>query len=54
MGLEVLAEQLVATTTVEAGSAQLGVVGDDALADLEVFDLGPDGGDDADGLVAGD
>lgn len=49
-----LTEQLVATTAVEACSAQLGVIGDDSLADLEVFDLGSNGGDYADGLVAGD
>lgn len=54
MGLEVLTEQLIPTTAVEACSAQLGVIGDDSLADLEVFDLGSNGGDYADGFVAGD
>lgn len=54
MGLEVLTEQLVATTAVEACSAQLGVIGDDSLANFEVFDLGSNGRDNADGFVAGD
>ena len=49
-----LAEQLIATTTVEACSAQLGIIGDDSLADLEVFNLRSNGGDYAHGLVAGD
>jgi hypothetical protein len=54
VGLEVLTEQLVATAAVEAGPAQLGVISDNSLADLEVLDLGSNGGDYADGLVAGD
>ena len=54
MGLEVLAEQFIAAAAVEAGAAELGVVGDDALADLEVLDLGANGSDDTDGLMAGD
>lgn len=54
MGLEVLAEQFIATAAVEAGAAELGVVGDDALADLEVLDLRTNGCDDTDGLMAGD
>lgn len=49
-----LTEQLIATTAVEACSAQLGVIGDDSLADLEVFDLWSNRGDYADGFVAGD
>lgn len=49
-----LTEQLIPTTAEEACSAQLGVIGDDSLADLEVFDLGSNGGDYADGFVAGD
>lgn len=54
VSLEVLAEQFIAATAVEAGTAELGVVGDHALADQEVLDFGTDGGHDADGLVAGD
>jgi hypothetical protein len=54
VGLEVLAEQLIATTAVEAGSAQLRVIRNDTLADLEVFDFWPHSGDDADGFMAGD
>lgn len=49
-----LTEQLITTTAVEACSAQLGVIGDDSLADLEVFDFGPNGGDNADGFMTGD
>lgn len=54
MGLEVLAEQFIAAAAVEAGAAKLGVIGDDALADLEVLNLGANGSDDTDGLMAGD
>lgn len=54
MSLKVLTEQLIPTTAEEACSAQLGVIGDDSLAVLEVFDLGSNGGDYADGFVAGD
>lgn len=54
MSLEMLTEQLITTTAVEACSAQLGVVGDDSLADLKVFDLGSNGGDNANGLMARD
>jgi hypothetical protein len=54
VSLEVLTEQLITTTAVEACSAQLGVIGDDSLANLEVFDLGSNGGDNADSFVAGD
>lgn len=53
VGFEVLAEQLISTATVKAGTAQLGVVGDDSLADLEVPDFGANGCDHTDGLVAG-
>lgn len=54
MGLEVLAEQLIAAAAVEAGAAELGVVGDDALADLDFLDLWANGSDNANGLMAGD
>jgi hypothetical protein len=53
VGLEVLTQQQLATATVEALHAELGVVGDDSLADVEALDGRADGGDDADGLVAG-
>lgn len=53
VSLEVLAEQLVAAAAVEADAAQLGVVCDHALADLEVLDFGAHGGNDADCFVAG-
>ena len=35
-------------------AAELGIVSCDAVADLEIGNLGSDGGDDAHGLVAGD
>jgi hypothetical protein len=54
VGLEVLAEQFISTTAVEAGSAQLRVIRNNTLADLEIFDFWSDGRDDADGFVAGD
>jgi hypothetical protein len=54
VGFEVLTEQLISTATVEASAAQLRVVGDNPLADLEVFDFGTNGSDHTDGLVAGD
>jgi hypothetical protein len=54
VGLEVLAEQFISTAAVEAGSAQLRVIRNDTLANLEIFDFWSDGGDDADGFVAGD
>jgi hypothetical protein len=53
VGLEVLAEQFITTTAVEAGSAQLRVIRNNTLSDLEIFDFWSDGGDDADGFVAG-
>lgn len=54
VGLEVLAEQFITATAVEASAAELGVVGDHTLADLKVLDFGTDGSNDAYRLVAGD
>lgn len=54
MSFEVLAEQLITTTAVEAGTTELRVVGDDTLTNLEVLDFGTNGGDNTNGLVAGD
>lgn len=54
VGFEVFAEQLIAATAVEALAAELGVVGDDAVTDVEALDLGADGGDDTDSFVTGD
>jgi hypothetical protein len=52
MRLEVLAKQLLASTTVETFAAQLRVVGTDALAKCETFDLGAHSGYHANSLVA--
>lgn len=52
MCLKVLAEELVAATAVEALAAELRVVGNDALADLEPLDFGSDGRNDTDRFVA--
>lgn len=52
VGFEVLAEQLLATTAVEALSTKLRVVGDDTIPDLEALDLGTDGSNDTDGFMA--
>ena len=54
VGLEVFAEQLIAATAVEALATKLGVVGDDAVTDVEALDFGADGGDDTDCFVTGD
>ena len=54
VGFKVLAEQQLATATVEAFATQLGVVGTDSFSELEALDVLARGGDDADGLVAGD
>ena len=54
MSFEVLTEQLISTTTIEAGTAKLGVIGNNTLANLEVFDLGADGSHYADSFMAGD
>lgn len=50
--LEMLTEQLLATTAVEALSTKLRVVGDDTIPDLEALDLGTDGSNDTDGFMA--
>lgn len=52
MGLEILTEQFLASTAVEALAAKLGIVCADSFADLEAFDLGAHGGYHADSLMA--
>src|SRR2546421_11192007 len=52
MRLEVLAKQLLASPTVETFAAQLRVVGTDAFAKCEAFDLGAHSGYHANSLVA--
>ena len=52
MSLEVLAEQSLTTTTVEAFSAELRVIGADTLANDEVLYGRSDSSNDTDGLVA--
>jgi hypothetical protein len=54
VSVEIFAQELLAAAAVEALAAEFGVVGHDAVADLEPLDFGPDGGDFADGFVAGD
>lgn len=51
MRLKVLAEELLATSAVEALAAEFGVIGDNAITNLEALDLGSHGGDNADGLM---
>lgn len=52
VGFKVLAEELLSASAVEAFSAEFGVVSDDAVPDLETFDLGADRGDNADSLMS--
>jgi hypothetical protein len=52
MGLEMLAEQLLASTAIKALTAELRVVCADSVADLEAFNLGAHGCHHANGLVA--
>jgi hypothetical protein len=52
VGLEMLAEQLLAAAAVEAFSAKLRVVGNDTLPDLETLDLGANGSNHTNSLVA--
>lgn len=54
MGFKVLTEQFISTATIEAGTAKLRIIGNDTLANLEVFDLGTDGGHHADRFMAWD
>jgi hypothetical protein len=53
VGFEVFAEQLISTATVEASATQLGVISDNTLTNLKVFDLGTNGSNYTHGLVAG-
>jgi hypothetical protein len=52
MGLEMLTEQFLASTAVEALAAKLGIVCADSLANLKAFDLRPHGGYHANSLMA--
>jgi galactose-1-phosphate uridylyltransferase len=52
VGLKVLAEQLIAPTTIETLAAELRIVSDDTIADIEALDLGTHRCNDTDGLVA--
>jgi hypothetical protein len=52
MGMEVLAEQLIAATAVEALAAELRVVRNDTVADFEAFDLGTHSRNNTDGFMA--
>lgn len=54
VGFEFFAEKKLAATTVETLHAELGIVGNDSLANVETLDGWADGCDDADGLMAGD
>ncbi len=49
----VLAEQILAATTVEAMAAELSVVSGDAVANFEVGNLRSDSGDNSHGFVSG-
>jgi hypothetical protein len=51
VGLEVLAEQLLTATAVEAFSTEFRVVGNDTLTDLEALDLGTNSGNNTNSLV---
>lgn len=52
MGLEILTEQFLASTAVEALAAKLGIVCADSFADFEAFDLRAHGGYHANSLMA--
>ncbi len=54
MGFEVLAEQQLATTTVEAFAAELGIVRTDSFSNFEAFYVLPHPCDDTDRLMTGD
>lgn len=53
-GLKVLAEKLITTAAVEAGTAELRVVCNDTFANLESSCLGPESSDNTNNLVARD
>lgn len=52
VSFEVLAEQLLSSSAVEALAAKLGVVGNNTVTDLETLDLGSNCGNNTDSLVA--
>jgi hypothetical protein len=52
VSLKVLAEQLITATAVEALTAELRVIGNNPFTDLEAFDLGSDGSDNTNSLMA--
>jgi hypothetical protein len=52
MSLKVLAEQLITATAVEALAAELRVIGNNTLTNLEALDLGTDSRDDASSFMA--
>lgn len=54
MGFKMLAEQQLATTTIEAFSTEFGVVGTDSFANLEAFYILAHRRDDANCFMAGD
>jgi hypothetical protein len=52
--LEVLAEELIATATVEASAAELRVIGNNTISKLKALDLGAEGSHNTNDLVARD
>lgn len=54
MGFKVLAEQDLATTTVEAFAAKLGIIGDNSLSQFKAFYILAHGCDDPDRLMTRD
>lgn len=54
MSLEVLAEQQLATTTVEAFTAEFGIIRTDSVSEFEAFHALSHACNDTDGLMAGD
>lgn len=53
-GLEVLAEKLITAAAIEASAAELRVIGNDTISELEALDLRAEGSHNTDDLVAGD
>jgi len=54
VGLEILTEELLPATAVEAFSAELRVVSNYSIANLEALDIRPNGSNDTDGFVTRD
>jgi hypothetical protein len=52
MGLEVLAQKLISSTAVKALSAELRVIGNNSVANLESLHFGAKAGNNTDGLMA--